>query len=72
MKRMRLQFGECEHYGDLECYISDISKSGGVIIDYSVDTDEEVGSVTFEVPDKQKFVEEFRLTESFEFVERGV
>ena len=68
MKIVTLEFYECEHNGDLDNYTSDIRSCGGRIIQSRVDTDDEVGVVRFEVDDYPKFMEAFKETDAFQFL----
>jgi len=64
-----LVFGECEHDGDLEQYVSDINKSGGNCSSMSVNADEEVGFITVDAPSEVDFWMEFKKTTSYGFLE---
>jgi len=66
--KIKVSFCECEHDGDLDNYIGDIVSSGGKIVSSSVDSDEERGTVVFEVEDKPTFVEKFKKTNAWEFL----
>lgn len=65
--RARITFSECEHDDDLSNYTDDVRKSGGVIVAADLDFDTEEGFVTLDFPDKVKFLDAFRLTDSFQF-----
>ena len=71
MKRITLSFGECEHQGDLDCYIRDIRECGGKIISSRLSGGDdgvyETGHVTFEVEDSVAFTAKFKLTDSWDF-----
>jgi hypothetical protein len=67
--KIKANFYECEHDGDLDNYIGDIVSSGGKIISSSVDSDEETGTVVFEVEDKPTFVEKFKQTNAWQFLD---
>ena len=61
-------FTECEHYGDLENYVSDLQRSGATIISQDL-IDDETGVVLIEVDEDyyERFTEHFSDTDSFEF-----
>jgi len=67
--RLRITFTECEHNGDLENYADDVRNSGGTIVQSSVDTDAEEGTMIVEVNDKAEFVAKFKETDAYQFVE---
>ena len=62
-----LYFTECEHNGDLQNYIEDIQLSGGRIIDTDIDIHEETCSIKFEFDNKDEFLKNFMVTDSYEF-----
>ena len=64
-----LSFYECEHEGDYENYAHDLKECGATIISHLIDTDAEIVDVVIEVEDNEKFMEQFRKTESYEFVD---
>jgi len=63
-----LEFYECEHSGDLDNYVSDMLDCGATILSSSVDTEDEIGYVRFEVDDIETFMFKFKDTEAYEFV----
>ena len=67
MAKGSISFGECEHGGDLDMYVSALCKSGATILNSSVDEGEEEGYVTFEVEDGkvEEFKEAFKKTEEY-------
>ena len=67
MRKIILNFYECEHHGDLENYVSDVTASGGVIESQEVDTVEEVGTLEVSVP--HDFWDRFKTTNAYEFLE---
>ncbi len=71
MKQITMSFGECEHQGDLDYYITDIVECGGRIISSHLSGGEdgvyETGHVTFEVADSVAFTEKFKLTDAWGF-----
>jgi hypothetical protein len=68
MKTLRLEFYECEHGGDLDYYIGDIIECGGQIKRSDVNEDAEIGWVTFDVKDEDSFMEKFKETEAYQFL----
>ena len=68
-----ISFSECEHHGDLEDYEQDLRKSGAKIISSEVNEDEETGYIEIELEQAKvaEFMEEFRITESYEFSSLG-
>lgn len=66
MRKIVLEFYECEHYGDLENYMDDIRACGGTIESSSIDIDSEIGVVECTVPDD--FERKFKTTNSYEFL----
>jgi hypothetical protein len=66
--KLTVTFSECEHDGDLDNYKEDIIKCGGKILSSSLDSDEETGTVVFEVEDKIIFRNKFIDTDTWEFV----
>lgn len=67
MKKIRLEFCECEHQGDLDNYIDDLPK-GTIVINKSINPDEETGIVTIEVENPTLFWAEFGKTDSYGFL----
>ena len=67
MRKIILNFYECEHYGDLDNYASDVEASGGVIESREVDTEEEIGTLECSVP--QDFWDRFKTTSSYEMLD---
>jgi hypothetical protein len=67
MIKFRVIFYECEHWGDLDNYISDLTCSGAEILSKDLDEEEESGIVYISVSNKKEFLEEFSKTDSFEF-----
>lgn len=67
MKTFRISFYECEHEGDLNHYLSDITASGGRVKDSSLNYDSESAVVTVEVDDPAAFKAKFANTESYDF-----
>jgi len=68
--RKSIEFYECEHGGDLENYLSDMRDCGATIISSYVDSEDEIGYVTYEVDedDMEDFIYKFINTEAYEFV----
>jgi hypothetical protein len=69
MQKCNVIFTEVEHNEDLENYCVDIVKCGGVIKSRNINPDEEIGLVVFEVESRKEFLEKFKFTESFKFIE---
>ena len=67
MATINLYFDECEHQDDLDEYLDDIRKSGGNPVNWSINHNEETANVTVEVTDRNKFFEEFRKTDAYDF-----
>ena len=67
MRKIIINFYECEHHGDLDNYAEDVTASGGVIESQNVDTEEEIGTIECSVPND--FWTRFKTTNAFEFVE---
>jgi len=65
--RTSIRFYECEHNGDMENYLVDLKDSGAVIGDWTIDEDEEVGTVYVVIEDVEKFKTKFAETVSYEF-----
>lgn len=66
MRKIVIEFYECEHYGDLDNYMDDIRTCGGSIESHTVDVDSEIGTVECTVPDD--FWRKFQTTYAYEFV----
>ena len=68
--RKSIEFYECEHGGDLENYLSDMRDCGATIISSYVDSEDEIGYVTYEVDEDnlETFMDKFKDTEAYEFV----
>ena len=66
MRKILLNFYECEHYGDLDNYASDVEASGGVIESRMVDTEEETGTLECSIP--HDFWTKFKTTNAYEFL----
>lgn len=66
-----IRFGECEHEGDLDNYADDLEKSGAKILSSYVNEDAECGTIKIEVENVQKFLEEFKKTDSYCFSNIG-
>ena len=58
---IEILFHECEHPGDLNNYIDDITSSGGDIISKEIYYDSETALVEISVENKNEFVTTFRL-----------
>jgi len=67
MAKVRITFSECEHQGDLNNYADDVRESGGTILEESVNTDIEEGTILVEVEDKQTFVNKLSETDCWDF-----
>lgn len=67
--KIKVTFCECEHDGDLDNYLGDIRDCGGKVLSSNVDSDEETGTVVFEVEDKPAFVEKFKQTDAWQFLD---
>ena len=65
--RKRLVFSECEHDGDLERYKGDIAKSGGLILDATIDYESEECDIVIDCEDWEQFKNKFSMTESSDF-----
>lgn len=63
-KTTTVTFYECEHDGDLEYVHSDITRSGGTVINSVLDGG--VASVTFSYNENTPFLDKFRETDSYE------
>ena len=63
----RVHFDECEHYGDIASYKSDLICSGAQVTGSEFDLEEETCVITIEVEDLDGFMEEFEKTDSYEF-----
>ena len=68
MVTLRLSFYECEHYGDMQNYISDMVNCGAKIINSELDTDDETCTIIYSVEDQEEFIKKFIETDSYEFV----
>jgi len=68
MKKITIKFYECEHTEDLNKYENDIRDSGGTIFISSVDSDEEIGTVLFEVENEDDFWTKFSKTDAYGFI----
>lgn len=68
MEKLILEFYECEHDGDLNYYIGDITDCGGKYLSGRVDHDREIGWVTVEVKDKREFWNKFKQTDAYGFL----
>ena len=66
MKRTTIYFSECEHQGDLDEYIKDIVASGGKVIDFRINTEEERAMVQVDILDDD-FAERFKKTNAYDF-----
>ena len=68
--RKSIEFYECEHGGDLENYLSDMRDCGATIISSYVDSEDEIGYVTYEVDEDnlETFMDKFKDTEAYDFV----
>lgn len=66
MKRTTIYFTECEHNGDLDEYIDDITRSGGKVTDAKINIEEETAMVHVDIFDDD-FAERFRKTNAFDF-----
>lgn len=67
MKKITLNFYECEHQGDLDTYINDLPK-GTRVISKSIDYDDETGTVVIEVDNVAIFWVEFGKTDAYQFL----
>ena len=66
MKKIILNFYECEHYEDRDNYVDDIKACGGLIDSREVDSVEEVGTLECSVP--MDFWMKFKTTDAYEFM----
>lgn len=66
---MTMDFGQCEHYGDLDRYCIDIRRCGGRVTHQALNMKAEVGTATVEVVDKAAFMAAFEQTKSAGFLE---
>ena len=66
--KMNLSFYECEHEGDLEQYIEDVTACGGTVVDSEINDEAEVGHVTVEVEDRKAFDVKFKETDAYQFI----
>ena len=65
--KIEILFHECEHPGDLNNYIDDITSCGGNIIDKELHYDSETALVDVSVEDKDEFITNFKKTDAFDF-----
>jgi hypothetical protein len=65
-----IQFYECEHDGDLDTYIEDLTNSGFSVSGATVNEDAEIGTCTIEAPEEEwaTCVAKFKETDSFGFL----
>ena len=66
MTQETLIFSECEHEGDLDHYIDDITKSGGKVLMSKINYDTESAEVVVEY-EEDEFLEKFINTNAFQF-----
>ena len=64
---MILHFTECEHDGDMEVYMTDITHSGGSIIRTELNDEAETCEINFSVGNKAQFLVDFATTQSHGF-----
>jgi hypothetical protein len=67
MKKIILNFYECEHHDDLNNYASDVVDSGGVVESKALDYEDETGTLECSVP--LDFWPKFKTTNAYEFLE---
>lgn len=67
--RIRMNFYECEHQQDLQMYKKDLLDCNAEIVNSSIDADNEIGTIDFDIKDKEKFMQEFQKTMAFEYLE---
>ena len=67
MKRATVRFHECEHDGDMERYVADLTASGAKVLATSIDEDEEEGTAGIEVENVPDFLQRLKQTESAGF-----
>jgi hypothetical protein len=65
MKIIRIHFYECEHYGDLDNYKSDIIESGGRILNAELNYEAETAWVDVEID--ETFMPKFKKTDACAF-----
>lgn len=63
-KTIRMTFNECEHSGDLENYADDVRRCGGRIVEEYLNEEAEIGRLTVEVADAERFINRMKGTES--------
>lgn len=66
--RLTVQFYECEHQGDLDHYLDDLTSCGASIIKKEINYEAEIGEVLIEVNDSKLFWNKFKETDSYEFL----
>jgi hypothetical protein len=67
MKKIILNFYECEHYEDLSNYAEDVKACGGVVDGHEVNHADETGTLECTVP--LDFWPKFKTTNAYEFLE---
>lgn len=68
--RFTIFFSECEHRGDLDNYLADVVRAGGVVVSSQLEPEEdeyETGSAVVEAEDVRMFVDRLDETEAGEF-----
>lgn len=64
---LTIEFYECEHMDDLNSCENDLVSSGAIIIDASLDAEDESAQVVVNVNDRSDFIQRFSQTESYGF-----
>ena len=67
MTNICIHFGECEHEGDLNRYMEDLTQSGAHVILHELNYEAETAEVHVEIKDKKDFLTRFKQTDSIEF-----
>lgn len=70
-KPMKLEFGECEHNGDLDHYLKDIRWAGGRVVKSRLGRGDSC-VVEIMVKDRNDFIERFKKTEACSFSQLGL
>lgn len=65
--RVKIEFEECEHPGDLENYKQDLINCDATIVESKLDYEDETAIVIIEVEDYNRFMDNFGITTSYDF-----
>lgn len=63
---MIIDFYECKSKKDYNSYTKDLISSGASIVSGKFNYDEEYATITIEIESKEKFINKFSLTKSYE------